>query len=96
MHTFRRNGFGAGCAQIRTLLHDMDALVLPSMPDGAPDRSTIGPHFCQVPWTMMGWPAITLPSGLSSEGLPLGASACRRAIRRTRSVGGGALGGAPA
>jgi len=25
-----------------------------------------------VPWTLMGWPAITLPSGLSKEGLPLG------------------------
>jgi aspartyl-tRNA(Asn)/glutamyl-tRNA(Gln) amidotransferase subunit A len=59
-------------ARFETLLHDVDALALPSMPDGAPDRSTIGPHFCQVPWTVMGWPSITLPSGLSSEGLPLG------------------------
>ena len=58
--------------QFEVLLHDMDALVLPSMPDDAPDRSTIGPHFCQVPWTIMGWPAITLPSGLSSKRLPLG------------------------
>jgi aspartyl-tRNA(Asn)/glutamyl-tRNA(Gln) amidotransferase subunit A len=54
------------------LLRGVDAFVLPSNPDGAPDRSTIGPHFCQVPWTVMGWPAITLPTGLSSEGLPLG------------------------
>ena len=58
--------------RFEALLHDMDALVLPTMPDGAPDRSTIGPHFCQVPWTVMGWPAVTLPSGLSSERLPLG------------------------
>jgi Asp-tRNA(Asn)/Glu-tRNA(Gln) amidotransferase A subunit family amidase len=58
--------------RFEALLHDVDAFALPSMPDGAPDRSTIGPHFCQVPWTVMGWPGITLPSGLSSEGLPLG------------------------
>jgi aspartyl-tRNA(Asn)/glutamyl-tRNA(Gln) amidotransferase subunit A len=59
-------------SKFEVLLNDMDALVLPSVPDGAPDRSTIGPHFCQVPWTLMGWPAITLPNGLNSEGLPLG------------------------
>ena len=59
-------------ARFEPLLHEVDAIALPSMPDVAPDRSTIGPHFCQVPWTLMGWPSITLPSGLSSEGLPLG------------------------
>jgi aspartyl-tRNA(Asn)/glutamyl-tRNA(Gln) amidotransferase subunit A len=63
-------------ARVRTrfesLLEGVDAIVVPSNPDGAPDRSTIGPHFCQVPWTLMGWPAITLPSGLSQERLPLG------------------------
>jgi aspartyl-tRNA(Asn)/glutamyl-tRNA(Gln) amidotransferase subunit A len=55
-----------------SLLRGADALVLPTTPDVAPDRSTIGPHFCQVPWTVMGWPSITVPSGLSAEGLPLG------------------------
>ena len=35
--------------RLTTLLRGVDALVLPSMPDGAPDRSTIGLHFCQVP-----------------------------------------------
>jgi aspartyl-tRNA(Asn)/glutamyl-tRNA(Gln) amidotransferase subunit A len=54
------------------LLEGIDALVLPSVPAGAPDRTTIGPLFCQVPWTIMGWPSITLPSGLGSEALPLG------------------------
>lgn len=54
------------------LFDGVDALVLPSMPDGAPDRSTIGLHFCQVPWTIMGWPSISLPIGLNNEGLPLG------------------------
>jgi aspartyl-tRNA(Asn)/glutamyl-tRNA(Gln) amidotransferase subunit A len=58
--------------QLTTLLNGVDALVLPSMPDGAPDRSTIGLHFCQVPWTIMGWPSITVPLGLNGEGLPLG------------------------
>jgi aspartyl-tRNA(Asn)/glutamyl-tRNA(Gln) amidotransferase subunit A len=59
-------------AKLATLFSGVDALVLPSMPDGAPDRSTIGLHFCQVPWTIMGWPSVTLPIGLNSEGLPLG------------------------
>jgi aspartyl-tRNA(Asn)/glutamyl-tRNA(Gln) amidotransferase subunit A len=58
--------------RFESLLDGVDAIIVPSSPDGAPDRSTIGPHFCQVPWTLMGWPAITLPSGLSKEGLPLG------------------------
>ena len=59
-------------ARLTTLFRGVDALVLPSMPDGAPDRSTIGLHFCQVPWTIMGWPSVTLPIGLNGEGLPLG------------------------
>jgi aspartyl-tRNA(Asn)/glutamyl-tRNA(Gln) amidotransferase subunit A len=59
-------------AKLATLFSGVDALVLPSMPDGAPDRSTIGLHFCQVPWTIMGWPAVTLPIGLDGDGLPLG------------------------
>jgi aspartyl-tRNA(Asn)/glutamyl-tRNA(Gln) amidotransferase subunit A len=59
-------------ARLRELFEGVDALVLPSMPDGAPDRSTIGLHFCQVPWTIMGWPSMSLPVGLNGEGLPLG------------------------
>jgi aspartyl-tRNA(Asn)/glutamyl-tRNA(Gln) amidotransferase subunit A len=59
-------------SRLMVLLRGADALALPAVPDVAPDRSTIGPNFCQAPWTVLGWPAITLPSGLSREGLPLG------------------------
>lgn len=50
-----------------------DALLLPSAPTPAPPRSentTGDPVFC-APWSFAGFPAIALPSGLASSGLPL-------------------------
>ncbi len=51
----------------------VDALVTPSTPTPAPAGlgSTGDPVF-QTPWTFAGMPAVTIPSGLSEAGLPLG------------------------
>jgi Asp-tRNA(Asn)/Glu-tRNA(Gln) amidotransferase A subunit family amidase len=52
---------------------DHDALLLPSAPTPAPplsENTTGDPVFC-APWTFAGFPTITLPSGLTSGGLPL-------------------------
>ncbi|MBI2322045.1 MAG: amidase [Chloroflexi bacterium] len=59
-------------ARMARLVRGIDALVLPATSDLAPDRSTIGNNLCQAPWTVLGWPAATVPSGLSAEGLPFG------------------------
>lgn len=49
-----------------------DALLLPVAPGPAPKGlgSTGDPYFC-APWTFAGMPAISLPSGLAADGLPL-------------------------
>ena len=49
-----------------------DAILTPSTLDPAPDTSSTGNPHCQWPWTTVGFPAISIPSSLSSDGLPLG------------------------
>jgi Asp-tRNA(Asn)/Glu-tRNA(Gln) amidotransferase A subunit family amidase len=53
-------------------LVDIDALLLPVAPTPAPKglESTGDPRLC-VPGSLAGLPAISLPSGLSGDGLPL-------------------------
>ena len=55
-----------------SVLGGVDVLLTPSTPAPAPDTGTTGDPMFQTPWTVAGVPAITLPSGLSAEGLPLG------------------------
>ena len=50
-----------------------DALLTPSTTSPAPrDLTTTGDPMLQTPWTTCGFPSITIPSGLSQAGLPLG------------------------
>ena len=50
-----------------------DVLLTPSTPTPAPrDLATTGNAMFQSPWTACGFPTITVPSGLSASGLPLG------------------------
>lgn len=50
-----------------------DVLITPTLGEGAPrDRSNIGSGNLQGSWTSCGLPAITLPSGLDGNGMPLG------------------------
>jgi aspartyl-tRNA(Asn)/glutamyl-tRNA(Gln) amidotransferase subunit A len=57
--------------EVDDLFGDLDALLTTTVPDVAPDPSTTGDRTPQAPWTLIGLPAITLPSGLSPDGLPL-------------------------
>jgi len=47
-----------------------DVLLLPTVSSTAPDTSTTGDPSFQGFWTLVGFPSISLPSGLSKEGLP--------------------------
>ena len=54
-------------------MRPFDVVLGPSAPSPAPrDLSTTGDPVFQSPWTTCGFPEITLPSGLSEAGLPLG------------------------
>ena len=59
--------------QMEAAVERFDALLTPSTPAPAPrDLSTTGPPIFQTPWTTCGFPAISIPSGLSRSGLPFG------------------------
>ena len=49
----------------------VDALIVPATTDVAPDRSTTGDPALNSPWSYTGLPVVSLPTGLSPEGLPL-------------------------
>ena len=50
-----------------------DVFLTPSTPTPAPkDLNTTGNSMFQAPWTAGGFPTITIPSGISASGLPLG------------------------
>ena len=55
---------------IDTLLGDLDALLLPTASNVAPDLSTTGDTSFQAVVTMLGLPAISLPTGRNADGLP--------------------------
>lgn len=57
--------------QVEKMLDGIDCLLMPSTSDVAPDPSTTGRNYFQATWSLFGFPSITLPSGLSSERLPL-------------------------
>ncbi|GIX47428.1 MAG: amidase [Candidatus Tectimicrobiota bacterium] len=59
--------------QLLPLLAGVDALLTPTTPAPAPrGLDTTGDPTLQTPWTFVGLPALSLPSGLSGSGLPLG------------------------
>lgn len=70
--------------QFEPLLRGIDALVLPSTSEVAPDRSTIGPRTFQTPWTVLGWPSISLPAGLGEVKLPIGLQLVGAPFRETQ------------
>ena len=53
------------------LLDQVDALLTPTASNVAPGLETTGDPSFQAPWTQIGLPAISLPTGLNAEGLPV-------------------------
>jgi Asp-tRNA(Asn)/Glu-tRNA(Gln) amidotransferase A subunit family amidase len=51
---------------------DVDALVMPATTTTAPTRETTGDARFNVPWSLAGVPAVTLPCGLATDGMPCG------------------------
>jgi Asp-tRNA(Asn)/Glu-tRNA(Gln) amidotransferase A subunit family amidase len=49
----------------------LDALLTPATTSPAPDAGTTGDPAFQSPWSYTGLPTISLPAGLSDDGLPL-------------------------
>ena len=59
-------------ADVGSLLCQVDALLTPGAPGTAPkDLTTTGDPVIQRPWTTIGLPSISLPTGLGQNGLPL-------------------------
>ncbi|MFH1032230.1 MAG: amidase [Chloroflexota bacterium] len=58
--------------EIAPLFANIDALVTPGAPGAAPfGLSSTGNPVMQGPWTIIGVPSISLPTGLNKNGLPL-------------------------
>jgi len=59
--------------QALALLDGLDCLVMPSVVGTAPaGLAWTGSRTFQSPWSLFGMPSLSLPSGLSREGLPYG------------------------
>lgn len=55
------------------IMQEYDCLLTPATSSAAPKNlSSTGDPWFQVPWSLSGLPAISIPSGLNDEGLPLG------------------------
>ena len=54
------------------LFDHFDVLLTPGAPGPAPAGMATGDPVMQAPWTLADFPTMTLPSGLSANGLPLG------------------------
>ena len=58
---------------VRRTLGTVDALLMPTASGPAPkDRTQTGDTRFQSPWSFTGFPSISVPIGLSGDGLPLG------------------------
>jgi len=65
---------GALGRQVESLFERYDALFLPTASNAAPPRAlgSTGNRTFQAPWSLLGTPAISLPTGTDSDGLPIG------------------------
>ena len=60
-------------ASLAAFMRDVDAIVSPPAPGPAPrGLQTTGDPSCCTLWSLAGFPAITIPCALASDGLPLG------------------------
>ena len=76
--------------RMEKLLEGIDCLLMPTVPDVAPDTSTTGNSSFQAIWSLFGFPAISLPSGLNRERLPLGTQLVALPFRESTLLGAAA------
>ena len=57
---------------IEDIVGRYDAVLVP-VADAAPSRETTGDAIPSSPWTFWGFPALSFPTGLKTDGLPIGA-----------------------
>ena len=60
-------------AETAALHADVDAFLLPTASNQPPGPETTGDASFQSPWSLLGLPSISLPSGVSAAGLPFAA-----------------------
>ena len=60
-------------AESKSWFNDVEGWIMPATPAGAPpDLSTTGDPRFNSPWSYVGLPALTIPYGLTAEGMPVG------------------------
>lgn len=57
-------------ARTAAFMADIDALLLPTASNLPPTPETTGDPSFQAPWSLLGLPSMSLPSGVSNDGLP--------------------------
>jgi aspartyl-tRNA(Asn)/glutamyl-tRNA(Gln) amidotransferase subunit A len=67
-------------AQVAPLLADVDAFLLPTASNLPPAPDTTGDPSFQAVWSLLGLPSISLPSGVSDDGVPFATQLVGRAL----------------
>ena len=76
---------------VERLFDGCDLVLTPTTPTAAPrSLATTGDPSFQTPWTFAGVPAITLPTGLTEDGLPLGVQLMGNRFAESTLLGGAA------
>jgi aspartyl-tRNA(Asn)/glutamyl-tRNA(Gln) amidotransferase subunit A len=71
-------------AETDALLGDVDAFLLPTASNQPPGPETTGDASFQAPFSLLGLPSISLPSGVSAAGLPFAAQLAGRRLDESR------------
>jgi Asp-tRNA(Asn)/Glu-tRNA(Gln) amidotransferase A subunit family amidase len=75
-------------AEMTGLMADLDAIVTPSaLTPALKGLSSTGDAAFNAPWSLIGFPTVTIPSGLTSDGLPLGLQIIAKPYDEPRLLG---------